>query len=165
MLKLIKEWIAKDEIEAIRERFNKDQAERKRRSELKIDNAVQDFINQISAFGFAPTGTHWLPFSCIITMSTQDQMIWIQLHPDGKLMRIFAEINDNNLDRIIAKLTAPVDYAVRATEKINGALRIMIDEFGDELTRMLTPEPKYVPKVEALLGDAVVDLRRVENQI
>lgn len=125
-------------------------------------NEVKEFMAKLEAKNFAPTGAHWLNDSRIITLSTQTQMIWIQLHKDGKLNRVFVEVNENNLETLADKLLQPPAYIDEAQNFINGALSALVAEFGDTLVRQAKPAPEYVERVEGMLQEGGRVLREVK---
>jgi hypothetical protein len=124
---------------------------------------VSNLINTLENNSYVPTGSYELGFTKMLSFAKQDQMILIQCHlTDGRLSKVFREINENNLSVLAVKLTEKDGNIVDILDDVNLAL--------GELTKEWPPEreaqesmPVRLALVRQFLTDAGMKLLKIEN--
>lgn len=145
-------------------RENKQAAERARLiAKYQPSFEVRSLIETLSNNSFVPTGEFDTGFTRIFTLSNQNQMVWIQTHlSDGRLVRVFREVNENNPSVLAEKLTIKDSHIINAHRAVNAALVGIATEYPPE-REAAEPLPEFLIGVRQWLNEAGTELLKIEN--
>lgn len=132
-------------------------------AKFQLSHEAKVLIAALTATNFVPSGEHLLANTKIITLANQDQMIMIQAHlSDGRLVKVFKEINENNLNVLAEKLTTKKETIVDILDDINLALTELTSEWPPE-REAVEAMPMKLKLVREFLSDAGTKLLKIEN--
>jgi hypothetical protein len=132
-------------------------------TKFQLSHEVKVLVAALTATNFVPSGEHLLANTKIITLANQDQMIMIQAHlSDGRLVKVFKEINENNLNVLAEKLTTKSDAITNVLRPINAALTNITQEWPPE-REAVEAMPQFLKGVRQWLNEAGTEVLKIEN--
>lgn len=130
---------------------------------FELSHEVKVLRDALLATNYVSAGYSDLGHSRILMLTNQDQMIMIQAnHKDGRLLKVFKEINENNLNVLAEKLTTKPEAITNVLRPINAALTNIAQEWPPE-REAVEAMPEFLKGVRQWLNKAGTEALKIEN--